>query len=378
MKAIIRVMDANFNRAREAARVLEDYGRFVLEEQSLWRELRAIRHVLAQALRHLGGARDFLCARNTAQDPGAPASQERSGDRGRDSAIRRRAPQQIGETLVANCKRLQESLRVLEEYSKGLSPRVSSVLERLRFRAYEVEAQLLGRFSLRKRFRDARLTVLLTEEIAGRPLREIAREVIEGGADAIQIREKRMTDRELLGRCRELRSMTRKRGVLFLVNDRPEIALSVGADGVHLGAEDLPIAEARRILGSGFLVGATAHDPRGARAAEAAGADTVSYGPIFSPTTKWEHLRRGDRVPKEYGTLRAVGLGKIQTVSRAVQIPVVVIGGITRENLERVVRAGAQRVAVCSDVLRAPDIRARVKAFKRILRAPRGSHRADR
>jgi thiamine-phosphate pyrophosphorylase len=178
-------------------------------------------------------------------------------------------------------------------------------------------------------------------------LLEAAREAIAGGAQMVQLREKEMGDRQLLQLADELRTMTRQRGTLFFVNDRLDVAWMCGADGVHLGQDDLPVHRARELLeraGQGHrLIGVSTHSLEQAREA-APRADYVAIGPIFPTRTK--------------GYVRGLGPEIVRDVAAAVDVPVMAIGGITAENVKEVIAAGADAVAVCSSVVGAPDIRA--------------------
>ncbi len=187
---------------------------------------------------------------------------------------------------------------------------------------------------------------------------EVARAALEGGASMIQLREKNVTDRELWALAREMQRMARKRGAGFVVNDRVDIALAAEADGVHLGADDLPVAAARRILGTGAVVGASVANAEEAKAAEAAGATYVSVGSIF-PT------------PSKEDAGKAIGIGPIGDIGRATALPVLAIGGINSDNVDAVIRAGAHGVAVISAVAEAGDMVEATSNLRRLIRKAR-------
>ena len=187
---------------------------------------------------------------------------------------------------------------------------------------------------------------------------EVARAALEGGASMIQLREKDVTDRELWALAREMRRMARKRGAGFVVNNRVDIALAAEADGVHLGADDLPVAAARRMLGPGAVIGVSVANAEEARAAEAAGATYVSVGSIFETSSKSD---AGE----------AIGIGPIGDIRRATALPVLAIGGINRDNVEAVIRAGAHGVAVISAVSEAGDMVEATSNLRRLIRKAR-------
>ncbi len=201
--------------------------------------------------------------------------------------------------------------------------------------------------------RRTRLYVLLTQAHCRIPLLRAARQVIRGGADVVQLREKEMRDRELLRLAQELRRLTANLGVGFIVNDRPDIARLVGADGVHLGQEDLPPAAARRVLEDHQVLGVSTHSIEQARQATADGADYIGVGPVFPTPTK--------------GYEQGVGLQYVQAAAEEIEQPLVAIGGITLERVREVLSAAGKRhmaVAVCSAVLDADDVEAATRAFK--------------
>jgi thiamine-phosphate pyrophosphorylase len=324
-----RSLDASANRAREALRVVEDYCRFALDDAVLSAELKQLRHDLAEALEELPPA-GLLAARDTLGDVGIGISTER--ERHRSSPL---------DVVEANLKRLQEALRSLEEYSKVTSPRLAVAIEQMRYRAYTVERALLLGSLARQRLVQARLYVLLTGATCAASLERTIAEAAAGGAAVVQLREKTLPDRELLARARDVRRWARQAGVLFIVNDRPDIARLAEADGVHLGQDDLPVREARRILGPEALIGVSTHTIGQVRQAVLEGASYIGIGPCFASRTK---------------TFEA--LAGVEFVRRAVRettLPAFAIGGISGETIGAVVEAGARRVAVSAAIAAADD-----------------------
>lgn len=202
----------------------------------------------------------------------------------------------------------------------------------------------------KERLSSLMLYVLISGDITSIPVRDAVKLVIEGGADAIQMREKDMDDGAFLMLAGELRELTARAGVIFIVNDRSIIAKEVDADGVHLGQYDVSVRDARNILGEEKIIGVSTHRIEQARKAVLYGADYISAGPVYSTRTK----------PHE----PEAGLGYISEVAREIKIPFFAIGSITIENLEDVLRAGASRVAVCSAIIGAKDITKSTRAFK--------------
>ncbi len=176
----------------------------------------------------------------------------------------------------------------------------------------------------------------------GQTLEGCVEQAILGGVTLVQLREKNMSDEEFTENARKMLAVCRKHGVPLIINDRPDIAAKVGADGVHVGLDDMSVKEARRILGDGKIIGATAHNVREALAAEADGADYLGVGAVFGSSTK------SDAKPLELSELRAI--------CEAVKIPVCAIGGINRSNISRLCGLGIKGAAVISGILAEDDI----------------------
>lgn len=205
--------------------------------------------------------------------------------------------------------------------------------------------------------RDFRLYVITGEKFhPGRNYVEVMEEAIRGGADCIQLREKNKTKKELLEMARRLRELTDRYAVPFIVNDHVDIALAVNADGVHLGQDDLPLEEARRILGPDKMIGISTHKLEEALAAERNGADYIGVGPVFPTDTKED-------------VVDPVGIQYVDEVVRNISIPFVAIGGIKLHNVDEVLQAGAQRICIVSAVVGADDVRGAAQAFRNKLDA---------
>lgn len=345
--AVSRIVDAAANRAREALRVIEDHCRFALDDQFLAMELKQIRHDLTDALCSLSG-RALIEARDTLRDVGTQIALE--------TEQRRHTPMGV---LQANFKRLQEALRSLEEYCKLLDPMIARLLEQLRYRSYTLErASLIGAES-RQRLEDARLYVLLTRSLCAASLDWTIQEAAAGGATMFQLREKDLSDRELLLLARGVRRWTRKAGSLFVMNDRPDIARLVDADGVHLGQDDMPVKEARCILGPGKLIGVSTHDVAQVANAIRDGASYIGVGPTFVSATK------------DFSAL--AGLAFVRQVMAMTSLPAFAIGGIRTENLSEAIAAGARRVAVSHAICAAEDPQLTSREMLNLLRPTRGA-----
>jgi thiamine-phosphate pyrophosphorylase len=198
---------------------------------------------------------------------------------------------------------------------------------------------------------DARLSL-------GRSHADVVRAAVAGGADAVQLRDKALPGLALYRAAVELRRICREAGVAFIVNDRVDIALAADADGVHVGQDDLPAAEARRLIGPDRILGVSASTLAESQAACAAGADYLGVGPVFEA--------RGTKPD----ALPPVGLPGLAAICAAVDVPVIAIGGINVSNAPGIAAAGAPGVAVISAVVSAGDIPATVRALKSALTSP--------
>lgn len=336
----LRILDANRNRALEALRAVEDWARLGLERPDLAHGLRDMRHELVRALDRpaLQGA---LLARDVRGDPGAPEHPAAG------AAAPRTGEQAV---LGANLSRAKEALRALEEWSKPLDGAAADAVSRLRFRLYALEARLLAPApDLRAR----RVMVLLGSGPGRAPVPIQAAACLAGGVRLLQLREKTLGGAALLALARELAALVAAHDALLVINDRPDVARLSGAHGVHLGQEDLPPAEARRLVGPAALVGASAHDAGEAARVLGQGIDYLGFGTLYASPTKPE--------------LGAQGLARLRALAAGCPVPIYGIGGVTVANAAEVLRAGAHGVAVGSAVLDAPDPRAAAAALVEIV-----------
>jgi thiamine-phosphate pyrophosphorylase len=317
--AALRILDANFNRATEALRLLEEYCRFGLNDGHLTRRWKELRHTLA-SLQASTPQPELLHSRDTTGDIGTSVKTDQ--ELSRDS---------IQHVALASCKRLEQALRSLEEYAKVLGL-AAMEFESLRYQVYTLEKATLLTADSQQKLAGARLYILLDGCSSVTEFESKAREICQAGADIIQLRDKKLADRELLDRAKILRRITRECGTLFIMNDRPDLAVLAAADGVHVGQEELTIPDVRRIVGPDMVIGLSTHSIDQARAAVLAGASYLGCGPTFPSGTK-----QFDHFP---------GLPFLRQVAAEISLPAFAIGGITLENLPQVRETGMWRVAV--------------------------------
>jgi thiamine-phosphate pyrophosphorylase len=336
-----RVLDASANRASEGLRVVEDYVRFVLDDPALTRRIKEARHRLGAAIRGLD-LEALLGARDTRGDVGTHIM-----------TVSERVRENPRAVLTANFKRTAEALRTLEEYGKLIDPWLAGRFEVLRYDVYTLEKLTLTAAGSHRALGTARLMVL----VGGLPtlgdLTWIVAEALAGGADVIELREKGLSDREWLRRAREIRILTAQARARLIVNDRPDLARLAGADGVHLGQEDISLRDARRIVGPTALIGVSTHHPAQLDEAILAGASYLGVGPVFESATK------------DFADL--AGLAYVRQAAETTTLPWFAIGGINEQNVDRVLEAGATRIAVSAAVVRAEQPREAAAALRRRL-----------
>lgn len=333
-----RAIDANLNRAREALRVLDDHARFALNDEGLSLQLKEFRHRFASVSEQLPQA-TLLAARDTPGDVGTRLTA--TGE------YVRHTPASVA---VANLKRLQESLRSLEEFGKVFSPDFARQVEAMRYETYTLETVIFRHSGRQDKLADAKLYLLLTGAKCAASLDWTVSEAAAGGVDVIQLREKELPDRELLDRAVKMRKWTRTAGVLFIVNDRPDIARLADADGVHLGQDDLSVAAARRVVGPEAIVGVSTHNLEQVRRAARGGADYIGVGPVFPSETK-----AFDSFP---------GLDFVRATAAETSLPAFCLGGIGLANVGAVRAAGGTRVAVSAAIASADDPRTVAQAIR--------------
>ncbi len=339
---LLRIIDANANRAREAMRVLEDAARFALDDATLARRAKLLRHDLRQTMDRLPAHLHIERHRDTPGDVGTAISA---------NAERQRAD--LPQVAIAAGKRLSESLRCLEEFGKTIDPMFAEQIEQLRYRGYDVESDLHKQLARRGGMKQWRLCVIITEALCTHhPWSDTARAALDGGADCLQLREKQLDDDARLARARKLVHLAGERADV-IVNDRVDLALACGAAGVHLGEHDLPIDQARQIAGRALVIGASTHNLAEAKRAIAEGADYCGVGAMFATDTK-------QRRPSGVKYLRAF-------VKHFPGVAHLAIGGITPENLGELVDAGCGGVAVSRVVCSARRPATVVRKLKRAL-----------
>jgi thiamine-phosphate pyrophosphorylase len=338
-QAVYRIIDANFNRAREAARSIEEFCRFALNSDSLTGRTKQLRHELSACIGHLDIAR-LMSSRDTVGDVGVGQKVDGQLTRG-----------DLYDCCTAACKRLSEALRILAEALRIKSQPAADTIERLRYAAYMLEKDIIIQSQTLEKFRNIRLYVVITSDLPVEVLYLVGK-CATGGADCIQLRAKTIEDGTLFALAVEFVKICKGAGIISIINDRTDIA----------GQNDLPVAQARRLELSPLIIGKSTHSIEQLRAACDEQPTYVSLGPVFATATKPGAPAVGlDYVRESVQILSHEGIGQVA------------IGGITTGNIEKVLEAGVVCIAVCSAVTHAHDPAAACRELKRKILAFQGA-----
>jgi len=318
---VARLIDANLDRAREGLRVVEDWCRFGLERDDLVISLKDWRQRLGKLHRE-----HYKHARSTATDPAAGLDHPAQLDR--------HSPRQVVE---ANCGRVQEALRVLEEYGRSVDAPLAAEAAAIRYGLYDLEVTCLratGGNSRRNRLQDCQLCLITA------PCPDLIERVtaaLRSGVAMVQHRCKSGSDRSRLAEAKALAALCQDHGALLIINDRIDLALAVDADGVHLGQDDLPTGVARGLIGPDRLLGRSTHDLDQVAEANREDCDYLGLGPVNTTAVKPERP--------------AIGAELVGQALAITQKPVFAIGGITQGNLSQLTAVGCRRVAVIGAIM---------------------------
>ncbi len=347
--------------------MLEDAARLGLGDGALAARCKALRHGLRAALSGIDGM-ELLASRDTPGDVGTGMTGAMEGDRAG-----------MAEVCSAAGKRMGEALRVLEEMLKLVPGGAAGAIKGLRYEGYELERRVV--LGVSRPRRQWRLCVLITESLCTQlGWEEVAQRAIRGGADCVQLREKDLPGKDLLLRARRLVQIAAKTAgpegegsvrADVIINDRPDIAVMAGAAGVHLGQEDVPVADARRVIGARMLVGVSTSRLEEAQRAFAEGADYVGLGPMFASTTKMKPQIAGPeylRAFLEWDRARMRDIG-------GEPLPHLAISGLDVARAGLLASAGCAGVAVSSEVCSSAEPE---RVCAEMVRAMRGGTREQR
>jgi thiamine-phosphate pyrophosphorylase len=339
-QAVYRIIDANFNRGREAIRVVEDYCRFALNSALLTERAKQFRHELSAAVGKLDAGR-LIASRDTPGDVGVGLKVDKQLQR-----------TDLHDSFTAGCKRLTEALRTLTEATQAINPDVAETMEKLRYEAYTMEKDIVVFSEPQNKFKQVRLYVIISSSLPADVI-SLTQKCVAGGADCIQLRAKDAEDDKLFAMVVEFVQICKAGGVFSIINDRADIAVAACADGVHLGQNDLPVEQVRKLQLAPLIIGKSTHSLKELEATCKENPTYVSLGPVFPTPTKPGVEPVGlDYVKQGLEKLADTGIGHVA------------IGGITPENVEQVLEAGTACISVCSAVTEARDPTAACRTLK--------------
>lgn len=325
----LRILDANTNRAAEGLRTIEDYARLVRQDAVSAESIKKLRHQVAEIAGQLNRL-DRLSVRSAETDAGTQHSLPSETTRPVLEAV-----------VPAASERVTQALRCLEEFAKVLSPDLAAQYEQLRYSAYDVLAKTELRLSRKQFVQDAQLYLLIDCSL---PIDEFVKyltRLSEAGVDLVQLRDKQVDGRKLFQYGLAAAHALAKTSTRFILNDRVDVALGVGAAGVHLGQDDLSFQTAHRLAGARLCIGISTHTIEQAQEAISAGADYIGCGPTFPSRTKPFSEFAGTRF--------------LEQVAQTISLPFFAIGGIDLSNLPDVIRTGCRRIAVTAAIHQASD-----------------------
>ena len=322
---IAQLIDANLDRAREGLRVMEDWCRFGLKRNDFSIQIKDWRQQLGAHHHNI-----YRKARLTSEDPAMGVSHPLQKSRS--------TPEDI---FIANSSRVQEALRVLEEFTRITDPKLSKLATKIRYESYEIEIKVLNTkagIDKRQILRDCSLYLITGNR---KDLKGIVLQALEAGVKIVQYRDKFLNDNEKVSQAKDLASLCKKYNSLFIVNDRIDIALAVDADGIHLGQEDIPTKIAKELLGAEKIIGRSTHCLQDIQTAEEEGCDYIGIGPIFHSETKKK--------------LNPIGIDYLKKGLNKTLLPAFAIGGINASNIKELNQIKNLRIAVSDAIINSND-----------------------
>ena len=324
---ISQIIDANLDRAREGLRVLEDWSRFGLGNEGFVKKIKNFRHLLGK--NHL---EIYKKSRNFTED--------RCKGLTHKEQINRKTPDKL---ISSNSARVQESLRVVEEFARGHNYQLSKVASEIRYEIYTLEIELLE-FNTRRNANELiKKNNLYAITDPKENLLEIIKNLLQGGVKIIQYRVKEGKDKDHLKEAIEIKCLCKEYNSLFIINDRIDIAIASNADGIHLGQDDLNIQTARNLLGKSKIIGISANNANDIKEAVKNGCDYLGIGPVYKTQTK------KNKEP--------LGIDKIKSLTKDIKIPWFAIGGINKINITYLKNNGINKVAIVSELMNSEDPR---------------------
>ncbi len=322
---IFQIIDANLDRAREGLRVLEDWARFGLGKNDYVTKLKNFRQILGK--NHL---EIYKQTRNYIEDQCKGLTHLEQ--------FKRKTPEQV---ISSNASRIQEALRVIEEFSRLHNLELSKIASEIRYEIYTLEIDLLSLSKYKNSEEILKENDLYVITDQKENLLEIIESILIAGVKIIQHRFKTGTDKDHLQEAIQIRKLCKRYNALFIINDRVDIALASNADGIHLGQDDLQLKTARKLLGYSKIIGISANNEIDISNALKEGCDYIGIGPVFETATKKNK--------------KPLGIEKIKTLTKDLNIPWFAIGGVTKNNISYLKSYGFIKFALVSQLMNSED-----------------------
>ncbi len=322
---IAQLIDANLDRAREGLRVMEDWCRFGLKRSDFSIQIKDWRQQLGVHHHNI-----YRKARLTSSDPAMGVLHPLQKVRSTPEAV-----------FIANSSRVQEALRVIEEFTRITDPKLCEIATKIRYETYEIEIKVLNATEGKNKREALKYCSIYLVTQNSKDLENIVLQALKAGVKIVQYREKLLNDDEKISQAKCLACLCKKYNSIFIVNDRIDIALAVEADGVHLGQEDIPTEIARAILGTEKIIGRSTHCIKDIKNAEEEGCDYIGIGPIFQSETKKK--------------LNPIGIDYLQKGLNETILPAFAIGGINSSNINKLNQINNLRIAVSDAIINSGD-----------------------
>jgi len=322
---IYQIIDANLDRAREGLRVLEDWARFGLGKEKYVERIKHFRQILGK--NHLEIYKE---SRNHIEDNCKGLSHQEQKNRTTSEQI-----------ISSNSGRVQEALRVIEEFSRVHNHELSKIASEIRYEIYTIEVDLLSLSKFKKSEEILKENDLYVITDQKENLLEIIEQILIAGVRIIQHRFKTGTDKDNLEEAIQIKNLCKRYNSLFIINDRIDIVLASNADGIHLGQNDIDLKTARKLLGNSKIIGISANNEVDISNAIKGGSDYIGIGPVFETATKKNK--------------QPLGIEKIKTLTENLNIPWFAIGGIKKKNISYLKTYGFKKFALVSQLMNSED-----------------------
>ncbi|MBU1076812.1 MAG: thiamine phosphate synthase [Spirochaetes bacterium] len=338
---INRLIDANINRIIEGLRVIEDVNRFILNDKNAVLYLKKIRHTIIKNF----NSRELLFVRDIKKDKGKFLNTSNEFKR-----------KDITEVIQANARRVQEGSRVLEEVLKCDNRKQALLFKKIRFHLYALEQKMVLR--IKKKIDLSLYAIMDIALIQRNKIGQTCNSLLTGGATVLQLRAKNISNITFFNIAEKILKMTKKKKVPFIINDRIDIAIATGADGIHIGKKDIPIRLIKEKFQYNKIIGYSATKEKEIKEAIQYNADYAGLGPVFHTDTK-------EDITKPLGLQRTALLNKKYQKS----IPLVIIGGLHQDNISQCIKKGIKNFAFISELLLSDNVKKKTSQIKKFLSA---------